>query len=428
LLRLSHPNIVKLFWTFHDKSKLYFVLEHAPNGDFSEFLERQKICPIEVIKFYAGEIVNMLEYIHGQRIAHRDLKPENILVDENFHLKLTDFATAKVLSQKEDMDEENNVPSPINVGASLPKTTFVGTADYVSPEVLLDQESGPAADLWALGCIVYQMVIGKTPFRAANDYFTFDNILKQEYKFPPNFPEEAADLVKKLLVINPCDRLGAGGKSSSNGFDSLKRHKFFQGIDFTNLHKTNPPMEFTPIKKISSNLNLSSLNLSTKLDLTSSFATLPPSSPTSTISSHNSGFEKAAEHAKMYMFVQENGVLKAMRRKSKFSNVLEPCENSMSKDIVVLKSDAVKKKGKFWLYKTRVLVLTSQPKLFWAHPKTMNIHGEIPLSNETRIYKHNDRLEIKGSGHKNFVFKTKDNKELIEWSELINYVVMKYVC
>jgi len=410
-----------LFWTFHDKSKLYFILEHAPNGDFSEFLQRQKICPVEIIKFYAGEIVNMLEYIHSQRIAHRDLKPENILIDENFHLKLTDFATAKVLTQKDEIDEENRVTSPLNVGGiSMPKTTFVGTADYVSPEVLLDQEAGPAADLWALGCIIYQMVIGKTPFKAVNDYFTFDNILKQEYKFPPSFPEEAGDLVKKLLVINPCDRLGAGGKSSINGFESLKKHRFFKDIDFANLHKMKPPMDFQSIKRSPMRIATSS-----KLDLTSSFATIPPSSPTSKLSSRIN-IENFSEYSKPDESIQEKDFLITPRKTLNFSNVLKPCENNIIKDVVVLKSDLIIKKGKIFLYKKRVLVLTSQPKLFWAHPKTMVIHGEIPLSKATRIFKLSDRLEIKNSGHKTFVFKTKDKKAMSEWSELINYVVMKY--
>lgn len=88
LLRLDHPNIIKLMSTFHDREKLYFALEYAPNKDLSTFLRSQGILDYELSKFYAAEIVNVLEYLKDNNIAHRDIKPENMMLDVNMHIKL----------------------------------------------------------------------------------------------------------------------------------------------------------------------------------------------------------------------------------------------------------------------------------------------------------------------------------------------------
>ena len=105
-----------------------------------------------------------------RRIAHRDIKPENIMLDESWHLKLGDFGTAKVIGKESKCEKKG--------------TTFVGTAEYVSPEVLLDKESGFPSDLWALGCIIYQFFAGKSPFNAKTEFLTFNLILKGEVIYP----------------------------------------------------------------------------------------------------------------------------------------------------------------------------------------------------------------------------------------------------
>ena len=122
----------------------------------------------------------MLVYLHTKGIAHRDLKPENILINEDDHLKLVDFGTAKFLRDGGDELSKGALPGEL----SNTRGTFVGTAEYVSPEVLLDKESGPSSDLWALGCIVYKFYAGVAPFRNKTEYLTFESILKGEIDFP----------------------------------------------------------------------------------------------------------------------------------------------------------------------------------------------------------------------------------------------------
>ena len=141
-----------------------------------------------------AEIVCALEAMHNCGIAHRDVKPENILLTKEGHLKLIDFGTAsffdptklspetlaklnelRELSRKDeranslDFGEEDNLDDY----QSKHKATFVGTAEYVSPELLEDDICGPEADLWALGCIVYKMFTGKTPFQDNTEYLVF---------------------------------------------------------------------------------------------------------------------------------------------------------------------------------------------------------------------------------------------------------------
>lgn len=111
---------------------------------------------MECTKYYTAELILALEFLHSKGIIHRDLKPENILLDDNWHLRITDFGSAKILSQ------EDKVQDSVNTNR---RRSFVGTAQFVSPEVLSNNPTTYASDLWALGCIIYQMVAGEMPFR-----------------------------------------------------------------------------------------------------------------------------------------------------------------------------------------------------------------------------------------------------------------------
>ena len=156
-----------------------------------------------------------------------------LLVISLLCVKQTDFGTAKNL--KADAD------------AGRPHTnSFVGTAEYVPPEILTAPsvaEPGEdiplittAADLWSLGCMVYQMLTGRYPFRGKSDMLTFEKIKARDLYIPPNLPAEAADFINKLLVLDPAQRLGA-----NCDFASLKAHPFFAGITFDGLWKQTPP-------------------------------------------------------------------------------------------------------------------------------------------------------------------------------------------
>lgn len=109
------------------------------------------------------------------------------------------------------------------------KNSFTGTAEYVAPEVLKDCPAGPEADLWAFGCIVYQMLAGEPPFRGGSDYLTFQLILKQEFSFPAEMGEDARDLIRQILVADPATRLGAAQRG---GYDAIRSQRFFADIDW----------------------------------------------------------------------------------------------------------------------------------------------------------------------------------------------------
>ncbi|PIO37281.1 hypothetical protein AB205_0142120 [Aquarana catesbeiana] len=245
--RLDHPFFVKLYFTFQDVDKLYFGLSYAKNGELLKYIRKIGSFDETCTRFYTAEMVCALEYLHDKGIIHRDLKPENILLSEDMHIQITDFGTAKVLSSDTRQARANS---------------FVGTAQYVSPELLTEKSAckrqhfdgaltsitdgaligtvvgTDCSDLWALGCIVYQLVAGLPPFRAGNEYLIFQKIIKLEYDFPEKFFPRAKDLVEKLLVQDPIKRLGC---EELGGFGPLKAHSFFDGITWQDLHLQTPP-------------------------------------------------------------------------------------------------------------------------------------------------------------------------------------------
>ncbi|KAK9502614.1 hypothetical protein O3M35_011349 [Rhynocoris fuscipes] len=242
------PLFTKLYCTFQDAERLYFVLSYAKNGELLQYINKMGNFDIACTRFYAAEILLALEYLQNLGIIHRDLKPENILLDDKMHILITDFGSAKMLNSSEsanvnssnsrseangDVDnDEQEPPKPKR------RSSFVGTAQYVSPELLTDKTAHYASDLWALGCIIYQMISGLPPFRARSEYAIFQKITKLDYEFPDGFDSEARDLVEKLLVLNANERLGA---KDTKGYPSIRSHPMFNGIDFDNLLTTTPP-------------------------------------------------------------------------------------------------------------------------------------------------------------------------------------------
>ncbi|KAI8371005.1 kinase-like domain-containing protein [Blakeslea trispora] len=225
LSRMNHPGIVKLYWTFKDNRSLYFVLDLAKSGELYTFIRRLSPFDLETTRFYAAEILSAIGHIHSKGVIHRDIKPENILLDDNFHIKITDFGSAKILSEKEDNVEEEVTSA----------RSFVGTAEYVSPELLRSDPVSKEADYWAFGCVIYQMLSGKSPFKAATDYLIFQKIKNLDYVVPDDFSEPSKDIVQRLLTSEPETRLG------STGIDAIKDHPFFDGVDWDHLFQATPP-------------------------------------------------------------------------------------------------------------------------------------------------------------------------------------------
>lgn len=218
----DHPGVVRLYYTFQDERSLYFVLDLCAGGELLGVLKRMSTFDEECTRFYAAQILDTIEYMHSRGVIHRDLKPENLLLDENKHIKVTDFGTAKLLPERKDASGRVEF-EPDATTSENRANSFVGTAEYVSPELLTDKNACKASDLWAFGCIVYQLLAGRPPFKAANDYQTFQKIVNLDYEFPRGFPEHARDLVERLLVLEPQRRLS---------LEHAKNHPFFAGIQW----------------------------------------------------------------------------------------------------------------------------------------------------------------------------------------------------
>lgn len=183
---------------------------------------------MECTRFYAAQILDTIEYMHSRGVIHRDLKPENVLLDDRMHVKITDFGTAKILEppKRPPQDKEGNgVPTtdPTEGVDDSRANSFVGTAEYVSPELLTDKAACKASDLWAFGCMVFQLLAGRPPFKASNEYQTFQKIVNLEYEFPKGFPVLAKDLVERLLVLDPAKRIN---------IEHIKNHEFFKGVEW----------------------------------------------------------------------------------------------------------------------------------------------------------------------------------------------------
>ena len=214
----DHPGIVRLYYTFQDERSLYFVIDLCKGGELLGVLKKMTTFDEECTRFYAGQILDTIDYMHKRGVIHRDLKPENVLLDSQMHVKITDFGTAKILNTHKRSDDQLDSADMLGEDRA---SSFVGTAEYVSPELLTEKNACKASDLWAFGCIIYQLLAGRPPFKAGNEYQTFQKIVALDYEFPVGFPAVARDLVERLLVLDPSRRLQ---------IEHIKNHEFFRGM------------------------------------------------------------------------------------------------------------------------------------------------------------------------------------------------------
>ncbi|XP_062091912.1 3-phosphoinositide-dependent protein kinase 2 isoform X2 [Humulus lupulus] len=228
--QLDHPGIVRLFFTFQDTFSLYMALESCEGGELFDQITRKGRLSEDEARFYAAEVVDALEYIHGMGLIHRDIKPENLLLTVDGHIKIADFGSVKPM-------QDSQITVLPNASSDDKACTFVGTAAYVPPEVLNSSPATFGNDLWALGCTLYQMLSGTSPFKDASEWLIFQRIIARDIRFPDYFSEEARDLIDRLLDLDPSRRPGAG----PGGYAALKMHPFFKGIDWKNIRQQIPP-------------------------------------------------------------------------------------------------------------------------------------------------------------------------------------------
>jgi 3-phosphoinositide dependent protein kinase-1 len=211
-----------------DAHSIYMGLDYCPNGDLYEQIERAGRLDEAVIRRYTAELILALGELCTAGVVHCDLKPENILLDEEGRLRLADFGSAVLVpgshaalaasaaASAAATSSPSVVATADNRGTSRVRgekwgacAAPPGTADYIAPEVLCGGNGAatPAADLWALGCIVYQMAMGAPPFRAASEYLTLQRAAAVEYEPMQEVSEHLRGLVGGLLKADPGDRL-----------------------------------------------------------------------------------------------------------------------------------------------------------------------------------------------------------------------------
>ncbi|XP_023177582.2 cGMP-dependent protein kinase 1 [Drosophila hydei] len=222
----ASPFIVQLYRTYRNEKYVYFLMEACMGGDVWTVMSKRQYFDDKTAKFIAGCVVEAFDFLHAHNFIYRDLKPENLMLSSDGYCKLVDFGFAKY------------------VRANEKTNTFAGTPEYVAPEIILDRGHDRSVDYWALGILVYELLVGKTPFRGVNQVKIYQNILSgiDVIHMPSRIPKSAQNLIRHLCKQLPAERLGYQRK----GIADIKRHSWFDSLDWNRLkHKQLP----SPIKR-----------------------------------------------------------------------------------------------------------------------------------------------------------------------------------
>jgi len=221
LKRANHPFIIRLHYSFQTPDYLYMILDYCPNGDLSLHLNQKQIFEEGEAKFFMAEIILAMDYLHKHDILYRDLKPENILVCDDGHIKMADFGLAK-----EGISDKKKAKS------------FCGSPAYLPPEMLGTRGVGKAADIYQLGAVLYELLVGLPPYYTENIKKLYENIRGANLQIPNYLSIPAKNLLKKLLHKDPKQRLGVKNK------EDIKKDAFFKGIDWEALESgaLQPPI------------------------------------------------------------------------------------------------------------------------------------------------------------------------------------------
>ncbi|PON46405.1 Serine/threonine protein kinase [Parasponia andersonii] len=302
---LDHPFVPTLYATLDSVRWSCLLTEFCPGGDLHVLRQRQpeKRFDEAAVRFYASEVVVALEYLHIMGIIYRDLKPENVLVRSDGHIMLTDFDLSlkgdNSTSTAAQLVSGHHEPSPAAaaypaagdyatdqppfatsscilpncivpaVSCFRPKRkrkkkpghggppeivaepmdvrsmSFVGTHEYLAPEIVSGEGHGSAVDWWTLGIFIFELFYGVTPFKGFDHELTLANIVARALEFPkePSVPGPAKDLITQLLVKDPTRRMG-----STMGATAIKHHPFFHGVNWALLRCAPPPYVPRPVK------------------------------------------------------------------------------------------------------------------------------------------------------------------------------------
>ncbi|XP_057986029.1 serine/threonine-protein kinase AGC1-7-like [Hevea brasiliensis] len=297
---LDHPFLPTLYSYFETDKFYCLVMEFCSGGNLHSLRQRQpnKYFSEEAARFYASEVLLALEYLHMLGIVYRDLKPENVLVRDEGHIMLSDFDLSLRCSVNPTLVKSSSthasngggnggggildddyavhgcmqpstffpriLPSKKNrksksdfglfVGGSLPELmaeptnvrsmSFVGTHEYLAPEIIRGEGHGSAVDWWTFGIFLYELLHGTTPFKGSGNRATLFNVVGQPLRFPdtPQVSSVARDLIRGLLVKEPHKRIAC-----KRGATEIKQHPFFEGVNWALVRSAMPPHVPEPV-------------------------------------------------------------------------------------------------------------------------------------------------------------------------------------
>uniref|UniRef100_A0A674AL99 protein kinase C n=1 Tax=Salmo trutta TaxID=8032 RepID=A0A674AL99_SALTR len=218
---VRHPFLVNLFACFQTQEHVCFVMEYAAGGDLMMHIHSDVFSEPRAI-FYAACVVLGLQFLHEHKIVYRDLKLDNLLLDTEGYVKIADFGLCKE-----------------GMGFRDRTSTFCGTPEFLAPEVLTETSYTRAVDWWGLGVLVFEMLVGESPFPGDDEEEVFDSIVNDEVRYPRFLSTEAISIMRRLLRRSPERRLGAGERDA----EEVKKHLFFRNMDWNGLlsKKVKPP-------------------------------------------------------------------------------------------------------------------------------------------------------------------------------------------
>ncbi|NXV12352.1 PKN2 kinase, partial [Cepphus grylle] len=220
----DHPFLVNMFACFQTPHHACFVMEYTPGGDLMMRIH-EDVFPEHMARFYAACVVLGLQFLHEKKIVYRDLKLDNLLLDAEGFVKIADFGLCKE-----------------GIGFGDRTNTFCGTPEFLAPEVLTDISYTRAVDWWGLGVLIYEMLVGESPFPGDDEEEVFDSIVNDEVRYPRFLSSEALSIIRKLLRKCPERRLGAGEKDA----EEIKIQAFFKEIDWDALFARTLKPPFVP--------------------------------------------------------------------------------------------------------------------------------------------------------------------------------------
>uniref|UniRef100_A0A5B6ZES1 non-specific serine/threonine protein kinase n=1 Tax=Davidia involucrata TaxID=16924 RepID=A0A5B6ZES1_DAVIN len=303
---LDHPFLPTLYAHFETDRFLCLVMEYCPGGDLHTLRQRQpgKHFSEYAAWFYAAEVLLALEYLHMLGVVYRDLKPENVLVRDDGHIMLSDFDLSlrcavsptliktslfdsdpskrgtggafcvqpaciepssvciqpacfipRIFPQKNKKKTQkpraelglpaNMLPELVAEPTAARSMSFVGTHEYLAPEIIKGEGHGSAVDWWTFGIFLHELLYGKTPFKGSGNRATLFNVVGQQLRFPdsPATSYASRDLIQGLLVKEPQHRLGV-----KRGATEIKQHPFFEGVNWALIRCSTPPEVPRPVE------------------------------------------------------------------------------------------------------------------------------------------------------------------------------------